>query len=140
MKASEFCEATIGMVGTRWRHQGRMAGVALDCIGLLVIAARDCGVELEAEPPKYGAHRKGTEIRDALAKVAVRVDGPPRQGDLLALDPDVDGEPHHLGIALGPDELVHTSVKTGRVTVQPIDDARRRGIHSVWRLHAMEDG
>lgn len=137
MRASEFCTAALSFSGTRWQHQGRKPGTALDCIGLLVCAARMCGLDLEPQPPRYGPNRTGTEIRDALARVARQVEGAPMAGDLLALDPDAGGEPHHLGIALGPDSLIHTSILTRKVTVQPIDDDRRRRIHSVWRLNAM---
>lgn len=44
-----FIEAARGWIGTRWIHQGRnRAGV--DCVGLLLMAAADLGIELPDMP------------------------------------------------------------------------------------------
>lgn len=36
--------AARGMVGTRWHHQGRKPGVALDCAGLVVCVGKQLGL------------------------------------------------------------------------------------------------
>lgn len=42
---TDYAEAARGWIGTRWVHQGRThAGV--DCVGLVIVAARDLGIEL----------------------------------------------------------------------------------------------
>lgn len=46
MKRDQFIAALRSELKTKWQHQGRIPGVALDCAGLLVVAAEKCGHQL----------------------------------------------------------------------------------------------
>lgn len=41
---SEFIAAARACLDTPFRHQGRLAGVGLDCVGLVVVAALEVGI------------------------------------------------------------------------------------------------
>lgn len=41
---SEFIAAARACIDTPFRHQGRVAGVGLDCVGLVVVAALQAGI------------------------------------------------------------------------------------------------
>lgn len=42
----EFVEAALGCMGTPFHHQGRLKGVGIDCAGLVIVAAKECGIEV----------------------------------------------------------------------------------------------
>lgn len=48
MSALAFVAAARSRVGTRWRHRGRQPW-AIDCVGLVVLAARDAGLIIPDE-------------------------------------------------------------------------------------------
>jgi len=58
---AEIVASARGMVGTKWRHQGRVPGVALDCAGLIVCVGKelDCmyydstGYQRESAPEGF---------------------------------------------------------------------------------------
>lgn len=39
----QFVQAARGLVGTPFRHQGRVPGVGVDCIGVIIVAAKQVG-------------------------------------------------------------------------------------------------
>jgi hypothetical protein len=138
--------------GTRWKHQGRLPGVALDCIGLLVVVGRGLGVPLE-DRDDYGPCPNPRRFVAQLAAQLDRVSG----SDPLSLEPDPgaadvaragdwlaiffeggDGKrrrrtPQH--IALRTDYgLIHTDGDIGKVTEHTFDARWRSRVHSAWRL------
>lgn len=57
-------EAARSYAGVPWRHQGR-SRLGLDCAGLIVLAARDCGIELK-DVFGYGRHPWKDGLENAL--------------------------------------------------------------------------
>jgi cell wall-associated NlpC family hydrolase len=47
---SQLVKAARSCIGTPFHHGGRVKGVALDCVGLLVVAGRECGLQVEDQP------------------------------------------------------------------------------------------
>ena len=107
-------------VGTRFRPQGREPGLALDCVGVVLIAARAAGV---ADPhvPAYapgGADEAGlVALLAAHGCRAVAVAAP---GDVLVACP-APGR-LHLAVAV-PGGIVHAHAGLGRVVEGPLDPA-----------------
>lgn len=112
-----FIEAARGWIGTRWVHQGRnRAGV--DCVGLLLMAAQDIGIEL----PDMPGYRRSpnpalfvTHIRDNSLSVAQ-----PEPGTFGIFR---DGtQPCHVGIFGERDgqlTLIHAYSALGKVLEEP---------------------
>ncbi|MEO0413205.1 MAG: NlpC/P60 family protein [Pseudomonadota bacterium] len=47
LAAQKMVAAARACLGTRFRHQGRSQAAGLDCLGLIVVAARAAGMELK---------------------------------------------------------------------------------------------
>lgn len=128
----QFVEAVRSLVGTPYQHRGRIAGQALDCVGVPIAAMALCGVVLP-EPPPYGTVPGG--LLEQLAPLADQVVYSERApGDLLAIW--WAGEPRHLAVVVdrlpGRDIIVHAKANLGRVAAQSLPAGFR--VHSVWRL------
>lgn len=83
-------------IDTPWHHQGRVAGVALDCLGLVLISYKSVGIELKSQdgyakfPPteilKKMLEEQFTKIHESKVK----------EGDLVLIS--ILGAPIHFGI------------------------------------------
>lgn len=133
--ADRFTAAARSYVRVPFRHFGRTR-TGLDCVGLLLLAARDAGVPAE-EPAKYAKGRRGWDVRAWLAE---RLDELPR--DAETRDGDVmmfaDGlYPAHLGIRstlhLRP-HVIHAHLRGGMVTEEPFADHLARDFRGAFRL------
>lgn len=110
--ASDVVERARGLVGSRFRAQGRQAGAGLDCVGVAAVAVAAAGArsdyrlrggsleELEAELARAGMVR-GETI--AAGDVLVMRSGP---------------EQLHLGVWTG-EGLVHADAGLRRVVERP---------------------
>lgn len=118
-------------IGTRYQHRGRIAGVALDCVGVPIVAMRAVGI-LVPEPQPYGT--MPPPIVEQLLPWFARVETA-EPGDLVAML--WHGEPRHCGIVSGvTDEgvptIIHALARVGRVAEQTLSRGYR--VHSFWRL------
>ena len=64
---NEIVEIARGWLGTKFKHQGRVKGVGVDCIGLVAGVAREKGIEFE-DMLNYGRDPSGDELRCELDK------------------------------------------------------------------------
>jgi cell wall-associated NlpC family hydrolase len=81
--------------GTPWRHQGRLPGVALDCAGLVICAARALGlVEADFDINGYSRNPDGTLLAGCDAHMQ-RIDEP-ELGAVVIVATQV--EPQHVGL------------------------------------------
>lgn len=97
MAAREFIDAARKLRGARWRHRGRKPW-AVDCIGLVALAARESGLDT---PDEQGYGREPWE--DRLRKgLRARLGEPLPKGDArpgdIALVRWTEAEPSHIGI------------------------------------------
>ena len=90
-------------LGVRFRHQGRSPIHGLDCLGLLVAVAEDCGLEHHGrraasfDATDYGHIPDAARLSDGL-RALMRVVDPVTMaaGDVLLLR--IDGNAQHVGI------------------------------------------
>lgn len=132
----DIWNAAAGYAGTPVRHRGRKPGKALDCAGVVLCAARACGIDLK-EPPRYGRDPDAgtvlTQLRECAAE-AMTCDVHP--GDLLAFA-DSYGKARHFAITDGHGLIVHAEGKVGRVVIHRLDGGMRATLHSAWRLRGV---
>jgi cell wall-associated NlpC family hydrolase len=106
------------MLGTPFHHQGRLPGVGIDCVGVLVVIARQRGlVPPSFDVTGYSEAPDGT-LLDVLDRYLAPI--PYEQagfGDVVAFV--VDKAPQHVGVivpyAHGGPALVHACIHSGRV-------------------------
>jgi cell wall-associated NlpC family hydrolase len=97
-----------GMIGTPWTHQGRLPGVGLDCIGLVVCTLKVLGVQIN-DRANYGRAAAPAEFIGAVREHATEKEIPHRDvGDLLLLAPGKIL--HHAAIYAGNDIIIHARV------------------------------
>jgi cell wall-associated NlpC family hydrolase len=120
-------------LGVRFVHRGRLPH-KLDCVGLVWIAYRDCGVALE-DFRLYGREPDITRWQAAMeSNLRVPVRMPLQVGDVVALR--TKRHPHHLAIVGDHPEglsLIHASGEHGYVTEHRLDATYLRRITHVYR-------
>lgn len=135
-QAASFVAAARAYLRVPFRHMGRNRH-GLDCVGLLLLAARDAGIVCD-EPEPYERGRRGWDIRDWLRQ---RLDEQPRDGhrdgDVLLFN---DGMyPAHVGVRstwhLRP-AVIHAHLRHNQVVEEPLENDIRRSLRGVFRLRA----
>ena len=125
-------------LGTPFRHQGRNPSHGIDCIGLLVLAARACGLpQTDRDSTAYGRDPFDGLLESHLA-AAFGPAFPFAQavpGDIAAIR--FVGAIRHVGIVGDYPEglsLIHTSGSTRFVTEHVIDRKWAKRIAGVYRV------
>jgi cell wall-associated NlpC family hydrolase len=89
-------EAARAYLGVPWRHLGR-SREGLDCIGLVLLAARDCGIDAD-DPAPYAREPSSQLLRQELARYLDPASiADPRPGDVLVFNLGLYAG--HVGIA-----------------------------------------
>lgn len=114
MTVDRIVDAARACIGTPFRHQGRIPGVALDCAGLVVAVAQELGVAY-TDQQGYSRTPSGGRLECALDEqpCLVRVPASERQpGDVLLIR--FASDPQHLAILAG-DTIIHSYASVGAV-------------------------
>ena len=138
MSAEAFVAAARGYVGVPWRHLGR-SRTGVDCIGLVLLAARDVGVDLP-DPAPYAREPQGTRLLEGILAHAQRV-SEVRVGDVLLFRMGLYGG--HVGIASvhpawGVPACLHAYAPRRQVVEQPMDAELRAALIGAFRLPLLE--
>lgn len=135
MTGADVVTAARGHLGTRWVHQGRLPGVALDCAGLVILVARQLGLV----PPDFDMNGYSRTPDGSMSAVCdgrmTRIDAL-ELGAVLVLQTDV--EPQHMGIVgdyrHGGWSLIHASSSAGRAVETRLLFARNQVLRGTYRL------
>lgn len=126
-------------------HQGRNPNVGIDCVGLAVLAAQDCGfvahdLNAYSRDPDNGLLEAMLE-KNCGPRLAISYGTPAllaalRPDDIVSID--YKGETRHVAVvaenAHGRLSLIHTSSAHGRVAESPINSRWLKMITGVYRL------
>ncbi len=127
-RSAAIVAAVRGCIGTRFRAQGRRAGVGLDCVGVALMAAEAAGSPAEATPYALGGDHEA-RLDGAIAALGCTVVATMQPGDLLVLAPAAGRR--HLAVAT-PRGIVHAHAGLGRVVEGPLDPSW--ALIAVWRF------
>lgn len=121
--------AARGWLGTPWHHQGRLKGVGVDCVGLVIGVARELDLSIfdvtgYHHRPALGAVEQGCRAQ------MLPVD-PATPGDVLLFE--VGGQPQHLGF-LTDVGVLHALAPMRRVVEHRLDEEWTRRIVAAFRL------
>ena len=117
-----------GCVGTRFRPQGRRGGIALDCVGVALVAAEAAGIRVAVPPYSLGGDHEA-RLDAAISALGCTVVSVPQPGDLLVLAPAAGRR--HLAVVT-PRGIVHAHAGLRRVVEGPLDPAW--GLIAAWRF------
>ncbi len=132
--AAAFVAAARGYVGVPWRHLGR-ALTGVDCIGLVLLAARRAGMDLP-DPAPYEREPQGTRLLEGILGYATRV-AEASTGDVLLFRMGLYGG--HVGIASTHPAwrvpaCLHAYAPRKQVVEQPMDAELRAALVGAFRL------
>jgi hypothetical protein len=129
-------------LNSRYGHQGRVNGLALDCAGVPVHVARRLGMSF-SDVTNYGRLPVPAEMRKILDANLVRVAREAMQvGDVVWIK--FRDEPQHLAIVgdyrYGGFTLIHAYNSAGlsKVVEHRLDESWSARIVSVWRFPGVE--
>lgn len=126
-QSSAIVAAVRACVGTRFHSQGRVPGLALDCVGVVLVAAHAAGLRGAPVPP-YQLGGDNEVLLDALlAQAGLRAVAAAAAGDVWLFAPALGRR--HLAVQVSdpardrhaPPSLVHAHAGVGRVVESPAD-------------------
>lgn len=120
ISAEEFVQQARLLIGTPWLHQGRTA-LGVDCIGLIDLTARHCGIDLFAAAGcprvrRYG-RKADRQLYDLVAKHYRSASAAVAGSVALFRFPGED-YPRHFGIITGDGTMIHAEAKTRRCVIE----------------------
>lgn len=130
--AAAIVAAARACVGTRFRPQGRTPGLALDCVGVALVAARAAGVAAVVPAYRLGGDFEAA-VDDFLGRLGCTRRPVGDLGDLLVVAP----APVRRHLAIVTDRgVVHAHAGVGRVVEAPLDPGWP--LVAAWRLPQKE--
>lgn len=135
MTGADVVSAARGHLDTKWVHQGRMQGAALDCAGLVIIVARQLGlIPADFDVNGYSRSPDGTMLEWCDANMQ-RVEAL-ELGAVLTLA--TAKEPQHMGIVgdyrHGGWSVIHAANNAGRVIETRLMFAQNFVLRGIYRL------
>lgn len=136
MLRSEISDAALSMVGTPFHAQGRLPGVGLDCIGVVVCLARQFNLP-HTDIAAYPMSANGM-LQPLLDQQLARIQHEPQEGDVLLMS--FDGEPHHVAVMVSKGRIVHAYNAKGvrKCVVQSYTDHWRSKVRAVYEFPGVE--
>ena len=134
IQRAQLTAAALSLLDTPFHAQGRLPGVGLDCIGVIVCVARLCGIAHQ-DRTDYPLRPNG-ELRGELESRLQRVRGEPQEGDVLMMA--FDREPHHVAMLISGDRIVHAHVRARKCVVQAYSEYWRGVTVGAYRFPGVE--
>ena len=135
-RTARMIAAARACTGTPFHHQGRLAGVGLDCIGLAVVALRAVGVSID-DRLDYGVRPDGISLIAALEAHGARAVDTIAGGCIILIR--YDHQPQHVAIATGPDTMIHSFAPAGKVVETLIGPYWRRRIVGIYTFDLQDE-
>jgi cell wall-associated NlpC family hydrolase len=123
-------------IGVPWRHLGR-SRQGIDCIGLVLLAARECGIKAD-DPAPYEREPASQRLRQELAGVLDEVPiAAARPGDVLVFNLGLYAG--HLGVCAEHPEyrvtsVIHAYAPRRRVVEEPLASLDAGTLTGAFRL------
>lgn len=130
-KPSEIIRVARTLLGTPFHHQGRLKGVGVDCVGLIVCVCRELGVP-HIDCLSYERHPDGVTLLAKLRENMIEVPVKDREpGNVITFR--IGRFPRHVGI-ITDYGLIHTYQEVGRVVEHVLDNMWLTRISNVFRM------
>ncbi len=104
-------------IGTRFRPQGRVPGLGLDCVGVVLLAAAGAGVTLPALPVYALGGDHGALLADTVRALRLRRVRRAKPGDIIVFR--LAAGHRHMGV-LSDVGIIHAHAGLGLVVEGPV--------------------
>lgn len=139
MTGKQVVETARKFLGTPFHHQGRLKGIGVDCIGLVVETARILGLSYH-DNTEYSQYPDGKLLMKELHKSklkSVPIENL-QEGDLLVFWISKNTKaPQHLAIKT-KDGILHTYATAEKVVEHKFSSAWRRRLCAVFRFPGVD--
>lgn len=118
-------------LNTPYRHQGRLKGVSVDCVGLAIGVSQALGLtsyDIEGYARRPDGTLKG-EMDNVLHVIGKHEAG---AGDLLLFH--WANCPMHVGILTGPNSIIHAYALNRKVVEHDLDARWKKQITAAYRI------
>lgn len=138
--ADDVVTAARAWVGTPWQHQGRVCGIGVDCIGLVVCVLRSIGAAIPADleagltRADYPRNPVGDSLRVTVAGICSPAELP-EPGTMILFRYAL--LVRHVGICTGK-TIIHADTSMGRVVEQGYRHHLLHLTDSIWRLPGVD--
>lgn len=132
LSREEYVKAARLELGTKFHHQGRLPGVGLDCVGLVVVTCKQCGIPLR----DFGAYRRIPDGVTLMREIAAQLD---RVDDMQPADVicfRMGAHPRHVAIATDYG-IIHTNGIIGKVVEHGFDEYWKSRAMAVFRFRGV---
>ncbi len=136
VKANDIVYVANGLVGVRYRKQGRNSS-GLDCAGLIIVIAHLLDIS-DKDTTAYSDSPNVEEFTTFMLETGCKQlsYGQHEHGDIIRLN--TAGWPVHLGVyeidEWGQEWYIHAYAHHRKVTRDPLTDLVKAQISSVWRF------
>jgi cell wall-associated NlpC family hydrolase len=129
-------------IGTPWQHQGRLKGVASDCVGVVIMVPIACGLyPADLRIDGYPLSPDPALMIGILNQYTDRIDpATKRGGDVLLLRPHLVAQ--HVAIYTtdrGYPTMIHAMDHKRGVKEHRLDERWQRAIVGVWSYRGLAD-
>lgn len=136
MTGHDIIDAARVLIGTPFVHQGRIAGKALDCAGVVVAVASMLGIE-HSDVQGYARIPTGL-LKPALdSQSCIHEVSDFQAGDILLMR--FKNEPQHLAIYSG-ETIIHAWQIIGKVCEHRFDTVWRNRVVTAYRFNEVANG
>lgn len=121
-------------IGTPYHHRASLRGVGVDCIGLLIGVCQTMQrIPPGWELPQYENFGEADKLLSTLQTYFPAVDiAEFAPGDILVFT--VMGVPCHVGIAGGPNQVIHAAGWTRKVVEHHLRPSDRKNLYAAYRI------
>ena len=136
----KIVDAALSFVGTPFRPQGRIPGVALDCLGVAICAGKSAGIHIDEQTPRYKISGvSGAQIEAGKALFEQMEETYKMQpGDIIGWQILGRGRLIHCGIFVGNGWVVHARCDSASKVVHERINAVNMPIVGVFRFKGIE--
>lgn len=138
MNANRLIDEAYALLGTPFRHQGRLPVVGLDCVGLLLVAGSRAGVLHAAEQTDYG-RAPNIRMEERLAVHCERLVAI-EPGAVVAIRWPGDRLSGHVAIIAHDGIMIHAYSAAGAVVAHGYRGHWPRWTKSIWWIKGLARG
>lgn len=127
-------DAARSYLGTKFHHQGRVPGVGLDCIGVVVCALTECNIPV-VDKTGYGRIPSQGLFEQSVDEYCDRINIEDlKEGDFMLFA--WRAEAMHIAIVsnIAPLTIIHAYSEVGRVVENEVDEKWRSRLCGCYRL------
>ncbi|MBN9542319.1 MAG: DUF1287 domain-containing protein [Alphaproteobacteria bacterium] len=118
-----------------FRHQGRNSHIGLDCIGLIMLVAKEIGINLIDEKDYPRIPQGDYFLNKITSQLPKKQTKDIAEGDMILFN--INGAPSHVGIATfhgNEPYIIHSYAPLKKVVEHRLTDDWIQKIHSIYNI------